>query len=90
MAVTILIKENHHITFSMSFFPQAATSVNHKPDVFNHMLKTLIFLSVDIGSYGRDNDAAVFGRSDISNMMHIGAAKLPATQRVGVYPLPTK
>ena len=71
MAVTILIKENHHITFSMSFFPQAATSVNHKPDVFNHMLKTLIFLSVDIGSYGRDNDAAVFGRSDISNMMHM-------------------
>ena len=46
------------------------------------------FLWVDIGSYGRDNDTAVFSRSDISEMMHTGDAKLPAAERVDGYFLP--
>ena len=40
------------------------------------------FLWVDIGSYGRDNDAAVFGRSDISCAFEKGQAGLPAASAV--------
>ena len=35
------------------------------------------FLFVDIGSYGRDNDAAVFSRTQLFNMLENGTAQLP-------------
>lgn len=46
------------------------------------------FLWVDIGSYGRDNDAAVFGRSDIAKLLETGDAGLPAADEEGGLNLP--
>ena len=46
------------------------------------------YIWCDIGSYGRDNDAAVFNRSDLSKAMSDNSLNVPPPSEILGYTLP--
>lgn len=46
------------------------------------------FIFVDVGSYGRDNDAAVFNRTNLYQLLESGDAKIPPQSPVNGFDLP--